>query len=249
MKEVSFSVIMPVYNAAATLSESIESVLNQTFISFELLIIDDCSSDDSQELINKYASHDCRIKPIFVKANQGVAASRNLGVTVAKGRYITFLDADDLWLPDKLEVQYKAFNDGACIVYSSYIRFFPDGAEQIVKVPPRCSYNSLLRGNCIGNLTGAYDTYALGKFYQKPIGHEDYLMWLQILSSGAVATGLERPLARYRVGANSLSGNKFRSAVWTWKIFRVELGLSFLDSLINFFSYIVASLMKRICYR
>jgi len=245
MHGIAFSVIMPVYNAADTLCESIESVLNQTFDNFELIVIDDCSTDGCRALINKYAGQDFRIRPIFSEVNNGVSISRNLGIESTKGRYIAFLDSDDLWLPDKLEAQYRIFNDGACVVYSSYIRFFPNGTERIVKVPPQSTYKSLLRGNCIGNLTGAYDSYALGKFYQKPIGHEDFLMWLQILSSGAVAKGLERPLARYRVGINSLSGNKLRAAIWTWNIFRVELGLSFWKSSVNFSWYAVASLLKR----
>lgn len=245
MHGAAFSVIMPVYNAVTTLCESVDSVLSQTFGDFELIIVDDSSSDGCQALIDRYVSQDCRIRAIYSKSNQGVAHSRNLGVSAARGRYIAFLDSDDLWLPDKLEAQYAEFNDGARIVYSSYIRFFPNGDEKIVKVPPQSTYRSLLHGNCIGNLTGAYDSHELGKFYQRAIGHEDYLMWLQILSSGAVARGIERPLARYRVGS-SLSGNKFRAAIWTWKIFRLELGLSLFESIVNFFWYARSSLLKRI---
>jgi len=236
---------MPAYNARDTICEAIDSVLAQSYGNFELIIVDDCSTDGCRGLIQQYVDQDCRINAIFSEVNQGVSKSRNLGVAAARGRYITFLDSDDLWLPDKLEANMKHLVPGACVVYASYIRFFSNGIERMVKAPSKTTYKSLLRGNCIGNLTGAYDSHVLGKFYQKAVGHEDYLMWLQILSSGAVAEGIERPLARYRVG-NSLSANKFRAALWTWNIYRAELGLSFGGALTNFVWYAGTSLLKRV---
>lgn len=245
MHSVTFSVIMPVYNARDTICIAIDSVLDQSYGDFELIVVDDASTDDCRAIVQQYVGRDFRIIAIFSDVNQGVAKSRNVGVAAAKGRYITFLDSDDLWLPGKLAAQYEAFNGGACVVYSSYIRFFSNGKEQVVKVPPQATYKNLLRGNCIGNLTGAYDSFLLGKFYQKTVGHEDYLMWLQILSCGAIAQGIQRPLARYRVG-NSLSANKFRAAAWTWNIYRRELGLSLGGALISFLRYACASVFKRL---
>lgn len=245
MHGIAFSVIMPVYNAAVTLCESIESVLNQKFENFELIIVDDCSGDSSRDIIDKYAGQDFRVRKIFSDVNRGVSSARNLGVYAAKGRYITFLDSDDLWLSEKLEMQYREFCQGASVVFSSYIRFFSDGREKEIVAPSRATYKSLLKGNCIGNLTGAYDSQVLGKFYQEPVGHEDYLMWLRILSTGVVACGIRRPLARYRVGDSSLSGNKSRAARWTWMIYRQKLGLSFPIAAYYFWCYASASLLKR----
>lgn len=241
-----FSVIMPAYGCEATLGDAIDSVLRQTFSEFELVVVDDCSLDESRSIAESYACKDPRVKVVCSEENKGVAAARNLGISCAQGRYIAFLDSDDLWLPEKLEVQYKEFCRGACVVYASYIRFFPDGTEREVRAPSETSYSSLLRGNCIGNLTGAYDSLVLGKFYQESIGHEDYLMWLRILSSGTIATGIDLPLARYRVGVSSLSGNKIRAAGWTWKIYRKKLGLNFIMAAYCFGSYVASSLFKRV---
>src|SRR5690606_19072114 len=126
--------------------------------------------------------------------------------------------------------QYKFFLNGAKVVFSSYFRFFPDGTEKLVTAPGEVDYKALLHGNCIGNVTGSYDAHVLGKFYQESVGHEDYLMWLRNLSTGVVAFGVPFPLARYRVGFNSLSANKFRAAMWTWQIYRDKLKFGFLRS-------------------
>ena len=246
MSKVSFSVIMPVYNSSLTLSQSIDSLLAQTFTDFDLIAVDDCSSDDSAAILKSYAAKDPRVKVILSERNEGVAHARNLGISAAKGRYLAFLDSDDLWLPEKLEMQYGEFCRGASVVFSSYVRFFIDGREKEVVAPSEATYKSLLKGNCIGNLTGAYDSQLLGKFYQEPVGHEDYLMWLRILSTGAVACGLRRPLARYRVGESSLSGNKVRAARWTWMIYRQKLGLNLPVALYYFWRYASSAFLKRI---
>jgi len=240
-----FSVVMPVYNSSFTLRESIDSLLSQTFANFELIAVDDCSTDDSAIILRGYAAKDCRVKVIISTRNQGVAVARNIGVSAARGRYLTFLDSDDLWLPEKLEAQYEEFRRGASVVFSSYTRFYSDGRENQVTAPARANYKTLLRGNCIGNLTGAYDSQVLGKFYQESVGHEDYLMWLRILSKGVIAHGIQRPLARYRVMENSLSRNKCRAAIWTWGIYREKLGFSLPIATYYFSCYVLSSLLKR----
>lgn len=241
-----FSVIMPAFNCEATLGDAIVSVLSQTFSDFELIVVDDCSLDSSRSIAESYARKDSRIKIVCLEKNKGVAEARNAGIYLARGRYIAFLDSDDLWLPEKLEAQHVEFCQGAQVVYGSYVRFYPDGVEKQVRAPSKTTYRSLLYGNCIGNLTAAYDSFTLGKYYQESIGHEDYLMWLHILSSGVVAKGVEWPLARYRVGEYSLSGNKVRAAAWTWRIYREKLGLSFVTSAYYFGSYVASALFKRV---
>ncbi len=245
MAKTTFSVIMPVYNSVLTLHGAIDSLLAQSYSDFELIAVDDFSSDESARILESYAAKDPRVKVMRSDRNQGVAGARNLGISAAKGRYLAFLDSDDLWLPEKLQMQYEEFRRGASVVFSSYVRFFSDGREKEIVAPSKATYKSMLKGNCIGNLTGAYDSQVLGKFYQEPVGHEDYLMWLRILSTGVVACGIKRPLARYRVGGSSLSGNKTRAARWTWMIYRQKLGLSFPIAAYYFWCYASASLLKR----
>ncbi len=241
-----FSVVMPVYNAAHTLKESVMSVLNQTFPDFELIIVDDCSTDESPEIIKELCAADARLVSLRLPENSGVAVARNEAIKAAAGRYICFLDADDIWLPDKLEQHRKAFSAGALVVCSSYLRFLPDGYESLITVPESFTYQDMLKRNIIGNLTGAYDSLVLGKFYQKSIGHEDYLMWLQIMAAAGTAVGLTDPLAKYRVGAGSLSGSKLKAAQWTWRIYRQELKLSFFTAVRCFATYAVNAFTVRI---
>ncbi|MEH6388839.1 MAG: glycosyltransferase family 2 protein [Pseudomonas profundi] len=247
VKSIVFSVVMPVYNGSETLEESVSSVLNQTFDDFELIIVNDCSTDGTSDIVARLASRDGRIVNIKLSENEGVAHARNRAIELAVGRYICFLDADDTWLPEKLEKQLEAFSGGALVVCSSYFRFRAEGgAESLVAVPAYFSYRQMLSGNMIGNLTGAYDSWKLGKFYQKKIGHEDYLMWLRVMAEARRAVGIAEPLARYRVGAGSLSGSKIRAAAWTWHIFRKELNLSIYAAVRCFVVYSINALIIRV---
>lgn len=239
-----FSIVMPAYNARKFIHESINSVLNQTYGDFELIVINDGSKDDTSVAVSGFSSVDSRVKLIDNKVNKGVAASRNDGIAFASGRYICFLDADDLWSPEKLEVQKRYFSQGYDYLFSSYLKFWPSGKERLIVPPERTSFNALLKGNYIGNLTGAYDTKSIGKVFQKSIGHEDYLMWLEIAKIAKSGFGIQIPLAKYRVHNDSLSSNKIRSALWSWNIYRNELNFGLVRSLILFGSYAINSLRK-----
>jgi glycosyltransferase involved in cell wall biosynthesis len=240
-----FSIIMPAYNSSKTITLSIESALNQTYNKFELIIVDDFSSDGTREIIDKYQKYDIRVSGYFLEKNMGVSYARNCAIRLARGKFITFLDSDDIWLPTKLQKQLNVFNDGALVIYSQYIRFYESGNHTTVVVPLYLDYRSLLCGNCIGNLTGAYDCEKLGKFYQNAVGHEDYLMWLRILKTGVVAIGIQESLAMYRVVSTSLSRNKLKSACWTWIIYRKHLDLSIMRTMYCFFMYMINSIAKR----
>ena len=241
------SIIMPAFNATHTLPHSLASVRLQNYPYWELLVIDDGSSDNTADYTAEQARKDPRIKLIRQVRNQGVAAARNAGIAAAQGKYIAFLDADDLWLPDKLSRQISAMRENSATVsMTAYYRFNQVPEWQSTTTPPNwLSYTSLLKGNAIGNLTGMYDCHAIGKVYQQPVHHEDYLMWLEVVRKAGGAHGLQEVLAAYRVSASSLSGNKVKSIQWTWQIYRRHLKLPFVQSIYLMFHYVVKAALKR----
>lgn len=238
---------MPAFNAAGTLPESLSSVCRQDYPCWELLVIDDGSNDNTVELVAAYAQTDPRIKLLRQPSNQGVAAARNAGIAAAKGQYIAFLDSDDLWFPQKLSQQVKAMQENHALAsMTAYYRFQHVPQWQGATTPPRwLDYASLLKGNAIGNLTGMYDCQTIGKVYQKAVRHEDYLMWLEIVHKAGRAYGLQEVLAAYRVSTTSLSGNKIKSLLWTWQIYRHHLKLPVVQSSYLMFHYIVKAILKR----
>lgn len=249
-----FSIITPSYNSLQFIEDTIESVVTQSLADWEMLIVDDCSSDGSINVIKDYVAKDQRIKLIQHTNNSGVAIARNTAIKKAKGRYIAFLDSDDQWLPNKLESQLVELEKGSDLVFSSYYRFLENENEdenenendKVVNVPTWIDYKKLLKGNCIGNLTGVYNAERLGKFYQESVKHEDYLMWLNIIRKSEGGVGIQNPLARYRVRSESLSGDKIESAKWTWDIYRKHLKLNFFYAIYCFSSYTFKSLLKRV---
>lgn len=241
------SIIMPAFNALHTLPDSLASVKQQSYPHWELLVIDDGSSDKTASYVEEQACTDPRIKLLRQPSNQGVAAARNAGIAAAQGQYIAFLDSDDLWLPQKLSQQLKAMRENQALVsMTAYYRFTQIPKWQGTCTPPNwLDYASLLKGNAIGNLTGMYDCQAIGKVYQKAVRHEDYLMWLQVVRKAGRAYGLQEVLAAYRVSATSLSGNKIKSLLWTWQIYRRHLKLPVVQSSYLMFHYIVKAILKR----
>ncbi len=243
-----FSIIMPCHNGAKYIADSIRSVIAQTYTDWELLVVDDCSTDDSVEIVQQLASKDSRIKLLQTEQPSGSPTlPRNIGIENAQGRFIAFLDCDDMWLPAKLKNQLPLFeNERTAVVFSYYEKMDESGKRnnRIVRSPSKVKYSTLLKGNCIGNLTGAYDTRKVGKVLQKHIHHEDYVMWLQILSQGWIAQNTNSCEAVYREQKNSVSGNKLRVLSWVWNIYTNELKLSFLQSLYYFAFYIVKSSLK-----
>lgn len=189
-----------------------------------MLIVDDCSTDDSNTIINKFCEQDSRIKCFKTEKPSGSPTlPRNIGIEHAQGRYIAFLDSDDIWLPTKLEEQIKLFNDKkTAIVYSNYEKVSDDGIRnnRIIKAPEQTSYKQLLKENIIGCLTAVYDTQKVSKQYFMKVGHEDFVMWLHILKKGYIAKNTNTVLALYRINSSSVSANKFKASLWTWNIYR-----------------------------
>jgi len=240
------SIITPCYNAQAYIAEAIESVLAQTYEHWEMLIVDDASTDKSREIIQSYAEKDSRIKLIMNEQNRGTARSRNRAIEQARGEYIALLDSDDVWLSNKLEVQITLMDSEVVFVcFSAY--FIMNVNSQTIGCYSsfeKVSYVDLLKTSSIGTLTMIYNAKKLGKFYFHQVGHEDYVMKLEMLKKVDFAYGIEEPLARYRIGGHSLSRNKLKAAKWQWYIYRNIEKLSLMKSVYYFLNYIYYGFTK-----
>ena len=242
------SIITPVYNSAAYLAETICSVLAQTYLDWELILIDDCSTDNSLSLINEYSRNDIRIKVIQQSHNQGQIFARNRGLDSASGRYIAFLDSDDIWVKDKLEKQITFLNErGAAIIHSYYDYIDEESAKlnKVIKAPEKITYNHLLNTNYLGCLTVLYDTLKTDKQKMPNVGkRDDWACWLNILKQGHTAYCIPEVLASYRVRTNSLSSNKLKTIQYNWGILRRNQGLSFTKTSYHFIVNIFLSIKK-----
>ncbi|OUT08551.1 glycosyltransferase family 2 protein [Campylobacter concisus] len=237
---MSVTIIMPSYNSEKFIVESVESVLAQTYSNWELIIVDDCSPDDSNKIITKYVDNDSRIKLIKLQKNSGPAVARNTAIEAANGRYIAFLDSDDVWLPNKLETQINFMHDNdLAFTYSSYRLVGEDNEHLGVFITKdKISYFDMLKTCSVGCLTAIYDTEKIGKQYMPLIlKRQDYGLWLKILKLIGETRGILEPLATYRIRKNSVSSNKVKAAKYQWKIYREIEKLSFLKSLYYFVFY------------
>ncbi|WP_319802467.1 glycosyltransferase family 2 protein [Candidatus Symbiopectobacterium sp. NZEC135] len=238
---------MPTYNSSKTVCESIDSVLAQTYPNWELIITDDCSSDDTYALVSSYAKNDQRIK-VFVNAiNSGAGVSRNNSIENANGRYIAFLDSDDLWKNKKLELQISFIKDNNYqLVYSGYDKIDSNGNYISRIIPPaKVSYDRLLKSNVIGCLTALYDTHTLGKVYMPTIRkRQDMALWLKILKQTDYAYCIPESLALYREGHQSLSSNKVKILFTQWLFYRHYLKFDVFRSSYYFLNYIFYGLKK-----
>lgn len=224
------SVIMPAFNASADIRESVLCVLRQTYRSLELLVIDDASTDDTAAIVQALANDDGRIRLLRNASNRGVSFSRNRGIDNARGRFIMFLDSDDLWESTKIETQVAFMRDHACAAsYMDYSRFRDGDRETAwqVTAPGRITYRDLLASNEIGMLTAAIDLHRVRKLPRfKARGHEDYIFWLELLEGAAPLPALKapslRPLAHYRERTRSVSSNRIRSAFWHWQVLALQ---------------------------
>jgi len=242
------SIIMPAYNSETTIAESIESVLAQTYSSWELIIIDDCSTDETRKVVTAY--NDKRIRYYLQSQNLGVAMARNKGISMAKGRYIAFLDSDDLWLPKKLERQVAFMEKHHYgFTYTEYRQFRADfqNAGKRIKVRDYVNYRELLKGNDIACLTVMLDREIFTDIKMPAQRHEDYITWLNLLREGNNAYGLHEDLARYRKSAQSLTSDKWQSLKWTWDVYRKSMGLSWMASLKCLWHYAIKGIRKHCC--
>lgn len=247
MNKPKVSVITPVYNAEEFLSETIDSVLNQTFESFEYLLVDDCSTDNSAKMIKEYAITDSRIKYIKLAENSGAAVARNTGLENAKGRYIAFIDSDDVWYPEKLDTQLKFMNtNGEAFTYTKYERL-SEGGELLGApgFPSKLDYSGLLKNTAIACSTVVIDREVIGDFRMPLVRKgQDTATWLKILRTHDYAYLVDEVLNQYRAREGSLSSDKFSALKRTWNTYRNIEKLP-LYKAIYYFSFYVLNAVKR----
>ena len=247
MDKEKVSIIVPMYNAEKFIGKTIESVLSQTYENWEMLIMNDVSTDNSLAVVNEYAKKDDRIMVVNTEKNMGVVKGRNHLIDLANGKYIAFLDADDYWHSQKLEKQIQFMKEkNAGISCTEYTRVKENG-EKIneVVIKPEISYTDMLKNNYLGCLTVMYDVEKVGKRYFKELEkNEDYVLWLEIVKDVKTIFGLKENLAYYRVLDNSRSSNKVKTAKVRWEIYRKVEKLPFLNSVYYFLHYAVRAVLK-----
>lgn len=247
------SIVTPAFNAAKFLPLTIESVLAQSYPEWELLVVDDCSSDDTRSVAQDYAARDARqrIRPLALPRNSGPAMARQAGVEAAQGRHVAFLDSDDLWLPQKLERQLAFMQArGAALSFTAFRRISPDGgtAGRLIRVPESLTYDQLLGNTAIATSTVIVDRERTGPFRMVKTYYDDFALWLEITRRGFPAFGLDEDLMRYRVVGGSVSRNKGRSAMMVWRTYRDVEKLPVLRSAWCFARYAVNAAMKYRAY-
>lgn len=239
------SIISPVYNASKYLKACIESVLEQTYENFELILINDKSTDDSLNICKSYS--DDRIKIIDLEKNVGVCEARNIGIKSSSGRYIAFLDSDDMWKKDKLFKQIKFMQEkNAKVSCTAYERVNEKG-NFIGDIRPKniIIYEDMLKNNYVGCLTLIYDTNFFGKKYFKQMNkNEDYLLWLELIKQSKYIYCLNEILASYRVLKNSRSSSKIKVIISRWEIYRKYEHLNIFKSFYYFVNYAIIALFK-----
>lgn len=241
------SVITPLFNAEDWLKTTVLSLQEQTYTDWEMIIVDDLSTDNSYQIAQDLAATDNRIKVFQLDINGGASLARNKSIELAKGRYIAFLDSDDLWHPEKLEKQITFMQKyDHVFTYTAYEKINEDSVPfQIMGVPEKVNYHDLLKTCVIGCLTVIYDTEKLGKVYM-PINtrREDFATWLKILKKVDYAYGINEPLAQYRVYAEQSSSKKISMAKENWRLYREIEDLGLLRSSYYFMHYAFAGLLR-----
>lgn len=241
------SIIMPVFNCADFVSKTIASVVEQSFDDWELILVDDCSMDSSVTMIQSYLAKDSRIRLIQLVQNSGAALARNAGIEVARGRYIAFLDSDDLWLPEKLERQFTFMTETGCAFsYTNVARYDEqDTLLGISKVPDKVDYSTLLKTNVVVCSSAMYDTRQLGKVYMPNIRkRQDFALWLRLLKHCDYGYGLQETLVKYTVRQGSVSSNRASAAHYTWKVYRELEQLGFMKSFYYFSHYAINAFIR-----
>ncbi len=243
------SVVMPMYNSEKYVGKAIESVMGQTYDNWELLVVDDGSTDRSCDVARAYAQKDSRIRLLINDEPTGMPFSpRNYGIQRAKGDFIAFLDSDDMWLREKLAQQIPLFfhDNMTAVVYCDYEKVNEEGkrSARVVSAPEKTEYRQLLYGNVIGNLTGVFDVRKVGKNYFTNVHHEDYAFWLSVLKSGYIARNTQTVGALYRVRKESITSNKLSIISWQWHIYRRVENIGVFRSLYYYCFYAVKALHK-----
>ena len=245
------SIVMPVFNAAAWLKQTVASVQEQTHEDWELIAVDDCSSDGSFSMLQEMAEKDGRIRPVRLAENIGAARTRNEGIRLAQGRYLAFLDSDDLWKKTKLEKELAFLKERqAAFAFTAYE--FGDengiGNGKIVRVPQTLSYKEALSRTIIFTTTVMFDLEKIDRslIFMPDVKSEDTATWWRILRAGYTAYGLNENLAVYRRPKNSLSSNKLEAVRRIWNLYRKQEGLSAPVSAYYLFFWALRATVRRL---
>lgn len=240
------SIITPTYNCGKFINETIKSVLNQTYKNWEMIIVDDCSTDDTEKVVLKF--DDERVKYHKLKINSGAAVARTTAMQLAKGSYMAFLDSDDIWTEDKLEKQLNFMKKNNYVfTCTSYEQIDENGnsLSKIINPVKKCSYNRLLLDCPVGNFTVMYDVKKMGKFEVPNIRkRNDDALWLQMLKKEKYIYGFNSILMKYRIRKNSISSNKLKVIKYHWILYREIEHLSILRSLFHIFYWCVIKVLK-----
>lgn len=245
------SIITPAYNAAATLAETAASVQAQDFTDWEWLIADDASKDETANMLRTMAAEDARIKPVFLEKNAGPAGARQAALEKAGGSIIAFLDADDVWMAGKLSAQLKFMDErNAALSYTGYRRINEDGSRtgEYIHVPEKLPYHALLKNTAMACSTVLINRAKTGPFSVKNEPYHDLTTWLELLSRGHVAFGLDEDLMRYRIRAGSDSANKMKAIKRVWHIYRNVEKLPLPYAAFCLACYGVNAFLKRVQY-
>jgi len=244
------SIITPLYNSKEFIVETIKSVLLQTYQNWEMIIVDDVSSDNSCEIVDTFSEEDNRIKLVKLDVNSGAAAARNKAIQMANGKYIAFLDSDDLWHPNKLDKQISFMEKNKLpFTFTSYQKINEEGSNFLGRgsAPNRVNYRNLLKTNVIGCLTAIYDTESFEKVLMPSIRkRQDFGLWLKLLKRTEYAYGLDENLATYRVRTNSISSNKLNTMSSIWYLYRKVEELSVSESIYYCLHYSVKGVFRKI---
>ncbi|CDS95259.1 glycosyltransferase family 2 protein [Vibrio coralliirubri] len=241
---------MPTFNVASFVSETIDSVMKQTYLDWELIIVDDCSSDDTPQVLEEYRQLDKRIIVKLMDVNGGAGVSRNEALKLATGRFFAFLDADDLWVDDKLELQVQhMLANNAAISHTSYSHIDSLGMpiEGGVSVSKRVDLIAHLKSTEIGTSTSMIDTnLVLEKIEFSSIrARQDLKLWIYLLSLGYDSVGLDSPLVKYRVRPNSVSSNKFKMLIVTFFVYWSVSALNPYQRVSCYCHYVINAIKKR----
>lgn len=255
MKEELVSIITPVYNCEKLISETIDCVLSQTYNNWEMILVDDCSPDKSANIINEYAKKNKRIKYIKLDENSGAAVARNVALKNSKGRFIAYLDADDLWKKEKLEKQvHYMLNNNYAFTCTDYEKIDEDGnsLNKIIKIPKKVNYNLFLRNTIIQTVGVMVDTKLTGKeilVMPNIRRRQDAATWCQLLKAGFDCYEVPENLSYYRVVSNSLSSNKLKAIKMNWYWYRKIEKLPLWKATYCFIGYAFNGVKKRIYFK
>jgi len=245
------SIVTPSYNCSKYISQTIESVLNQSYKNWEMIIVDDCSTDNSIEIIERIIGDNSKIKLIKLGVNVGSAQARNAALKVANGRFIAFLDSDDIWYSDKLEKQVLFMLEKvAPISFTSYELIDENGVSKnhTIHSVEKLTQTDYLKNTIIGFSTSMIDTSIVGdSFRMRDIRlSEDASLWITLLDNGFIAYGFDTVLTKYRVHSKSISANKLKSAKQVWNLYFNLHRLGFLKSMYYFYFYVFNAIKKRV---